>query len=133
MIPMNLVPAEMGTLLPLVGTQGQVTGFGAMATEPFEFPDKVQSMFQTVISIEECREMLGPLGSLLQTDHFCAINHMDQATACNFDEGNGFVVSHEGVNYVVGVLSFITNMCRPQYPVVYTKLQMYSSWINSYL
>lgn len=115
--------------VPVPNSEGYVTGFGATSTEPFIFPDLLQSMTQKVIPNEECHELLGDNGQLVTSNHFCAMNRDTNATSCTFDEGNGFIGENEGVQCVMGVLSFYINMCRPQFPVVYTRLRGYHDWI----
>lgn len=83
--------------------------------------------------MEECQRLLGDNGRLVTKDHFCAIDPDGLRTGCNFDQGGGFIVEYEGVRYLTGVMSLITNMCRPQFPIMYMRLQGYYSWLWDYV
>lgn len=110
---------------------GIVESFGIIGTEPMELADSLKVMTQTVIDNTECRSLLeGARSTLLMDSHFCAI---DAASACMFDSGYGFIVNQEGVNYLVGVLSLFTNMCRPQFPTMYTRVSDYTEFLEHYL
>lgn len=91
----------------------------------------LKTMTQAVITKEECQERLGTRSFILTDSHFCAIDLVNNATACNSDSGNGFVYENEfnGDSVLVGVTSLFTHMCRPQFPVLYTKISLYTEWI----
>lgn len=102
-------------------------------TEPWTFDYSLTYMHQTVIPNDECRTLLGSRASLLQDSHFCAMDRERNASACLYDTGAGFVVNENGINYVLGVLSVVSHMCRPQYPNLYTRVSEYKEWIEMYL
>lgn len=117
--------------VPLVLSAGQVSGFGAVATTPFEFPEEVLTIDQTVISNAECQARLGDNGHMVTVNHFCAIDRQGKTNACVHDEGAGFIAQDDGKTVLMGVLSFVTNMCRPEYPAVYLRVNDYRLWIDS--
>lgn len=112
------------------GLVGVVQGFGAIATEPFVLPITMKTMQQVVIAEESCRSMLGTREAVLPFTHFCAIDPDREAAACLYDNGNGFIGYADGIRYVFGVASIITNMCRPQFPVLYQPIASYNGWID---
>lgn len=109
---------------------GLVNGFGAISTEPFVLSNPMQTMNQVVIDEESCRTMLGSRESILPFTHFCAIDPNMEASACVHDNGNGFIGHIDEVPYVFGVMSIITNMCRPQFPVLYQPIGPFNGWID---
>lgn len=115
-------------------TEGLIVGFGMESTAPWRIPLIQNYMHQTEVSDSECRNLLGSRRGLLMSSHFCAMDRRTNASsACIYDNGAGFIVNEDGVNYVVGVLSLVTNMCRPQFPNMYTRVSDYTEWIEQYL
>lgn len=110
---------------------GFVNGFGAISTEPFVLSITMKTMNQVVIAEEHCRTMLGSREFVLPFTHFCAIDPTHEASACLYDNGNGFIGYVDDVPYVFGVMSIITNMCRPQFPVLYQPIGDFNAWIDS--
>lgn len=53
-----------------------------------------------------------------------------ESSMCLGDEGAGFIVEIDKVPTIVGVLSFVTNFCDPNYPAVYTQVSPYVDWIK---
>lgn len=115
------------------GTRGIIKGFGYTSTDLSAPAIVLKFMHQEVISQLECRSLLGSRGSILTDSHFCAIDRLEAASACVLDNGNGFVVVEDDVKYVIGILSIITNMCRPQFPAMYTRVNEYTGWIDDWL
>lgn len=114
--------------------EGLIVGFGMVSTAPWSIPIIQNYMHQTEVSDSECRNLLGSRRDLLMSSHFCAMDRRTNASsACIYDNGAGFIVNEDGVNYVVGVLSLVTNMCRPQFPNMYTRVSDYTEWIEQYL
>lgn len=93
----------------------------------------LQQMHQTVIKASECRSRLGTRSSILMDSHFCAMDQENLASGCIFDQGNGFIISEDGFNVIVGVLSLVTNMCRPQFPTIYTRVSDYIELIEHFV
>lgn len=117
----------------LEGIEGIIKGFGAISTEPISTSSVQKSMNQTVISDAICRNRLGTRSGVLTANHFCAIDEVNNASACMYDSGNAFVLTEDGTLYVAGVLSIVTNMCRPQFPALYTRVDSFIPWIEEYL
>lgn len=113
--------------------EGLIQGFGITDTQEMEMALILKNMIQTVIPDVECRDILRSRSGIWTETHFCAIDRVGNASACIFDEGNGFIVNREGVNYVVGVLSLITNMCRPEFPALFTRVSDYLGWIEYFM
>lgn len=117
---------------PLPGDQGIVRGCGATSTEPFKWPLSLRTSPQRVLPDEECKELLGDRGSVLSGSHFCAIDRETRTSLCTRDEGAGFVVEDDdGTLIVLGLASFISNMCNPDFPSAYTRVSPYITWIYS--
>lgn len=112
---------------------GLVQGFGYTDHALLEIAIILKNMVQIGIAKAECQDLLGSRSSIVTESHFCAIDRIDNASACVFDNGNGFIVNANNINYVVGVLSLVTNMCRPEFPALYTRVGDYTEWIDDYL
>lgn len=117
---------------PLKGNSGYIFGFGAKRTEPFEFTESILRAYQVVISDEQCRVMLGTRSHLLTQTHYCALDMIEFSSLCIGDIGNGMVfpdpVDH--LYHVLGVASVVTSMCRSQFPQLYTRVSLFTDWIE---
>lgn len=86
----------------------------------------------TRISDSDCREMLGDRSPLLseQNIQYCAIDPSRVASICHGDIGSSMTMVIDGELTLVGIVSLFTNMCSPNYPVLYTKVYRFSTWLN---
>lgn len=128
------LPAEWLDI-PHVDTEVFIHGFGYDSVEPsWNQVEIVQKSNQRVLSDLDCSSQLGPFGQALTSSHFCAKDIVDGSSICNKDIGGGLIVIDEfGQNVIVGVASFFTNMCRPEFPAVYTRVSPYGDWIRENL
>lgn len=104
-----------------------------ISTEPMIRLNFLKNMHQTQIENNECLNLLGSRRNVLMSSHFCALDRENDASGCIYDQGAGFIVTEDGINYVVGVLSLVTHMCRPQFPNMYTRVSDYTDWIQDTL
>lgn len=130
MTPMSLYKGEG---IPIERFHGEIQGFGMTGTEPMAPAIVLKAMNQSGVTNEECRTLLGSRASVLTDTHYCAIDRRGLSSACNFDQGNGYIMYVGTVPYVMGILSIFTNMCRPQFATLYTRVNDYIPWIEDTL
>lgn len=111
---------------------GDVVGFG-WTPEGLGWREQERKYtFQSSwISEEQCVEELGARAEVLSRFHFCAKDFFGVASVCHGDHGAGFVMYIDSLYYLTGVLSVFTNMCQPNYPAMYTRVALYSAWIDA--
>lgn len=106
-----------------------MAGFGLKQNEDRSWSlnfDKQIGSF-AVMSENACRSGLGDMRNLITGDHFCTDN-LDRM--CYGDIGNGITMIVDGVETLIGVVSIITNMCHPAFPVLFTEVEPYVEWIE---
>lgn len=126
----TIIPLPMAGNYPLVNEQGQVSGIG------MHFVDGEwvqQTAFQTAyfrrVTDSVCDNLLGDGISIPETTSFCAQDLDNGASICYGDLGAGLTVFIDEVNTLVGIVSIFTNMCHKDYPVIFTRVAPYTSWI----
>jgi secreted trypsin-like serine protease len=62
----------------------------------------------------------------------------ESTAPCNGDSGGALVIQRQGINYVRGIVSLSVPMendpgkaCNPDYPVLFTDVAKYRSWIKA--
>ncbi|CAG4965126.1 unnamed protein product [Colias eurytheme] len=81
-----------------------------------------------IINQETCRRNYNIISMTITQNMHCAGNPNTGGDFCEGDVGNPLV--HQ--NVLVGIASFRTPVCgRPNYPGIYTRINRYSSWIQS--
>ncbi|CAK1547338.1 unnamed protein product [Leptosia nina] len=102
-----------------------VSGWGQTKENPAEFPDKLQMLNVTAISVEECKNQLGKFIPIDETK-LCT-SKQEGTSACSGDSGGPLV---EGT-VLVGVASFVVTPCATfDYPDGYTRVFQYKDWIT---
>lgn len=116
---------------PLDGQIGFVRGYGAISTEPFEFPtrDNAQEAAQQVLNTDSCKLLLGDRADLVTESHFC-IQGYNETSMCFGDQGAGFVSNYNGEETLTGLVSIITNMCHSSSPDIVTNVALFVDWIE---
>ncbi|XP_031353251.1 phenoloxidase-activating factor 3-like [Photinus pyralis] len=82
-----------------------------------------------LLPLDTCRTVYNKAGKLLTTNHLCVSEDKNTFT-CQGDSGGPLMLSVRNQWEGVGVVSFGTSYCGPDYPVVYTKVSSYLDWIR---
>lgn len=128
-----VIPVALPTSLqstPMVGDVGVVSGFGlrkdAIRGWTLNFLKQTGSF--RVIDRRRCQDGLGEQQGVISETHFCTDN---ENRLCFGDFGSGLTVGEvNGVPVLMGIVSVITNMCHGTYPVLYTRVALYTQWIQ---
>lgn len=126
------LPSNNDELLGL----GRVSGFGLRfdADRGWVLNFDMQTATVTMMDEPECRSRLDQKQELVAASHICTDNG---PRMCFGHLGNGLTMqldsNDEGVETLVGVVSVITNMCHEHYPVMFTKVALYTEWIQEYI
>lgn len=117
---------------PPLATIGTVHGFGASSVIPFVFENinYGQLATQEVVDKDECKDKLIRQSEFISDANFCSQDHVHRSSLCVGDHGAGFVVDTDEEPTIIGVASFVTNMCNPDFPAVFTSVGPYVDWIN---
>lgn len=117
-----------GGSIPAVGDLGMAAGFGMKPDETrgWVLNFDMQSGYFKVIGDRQCRTALYEQQDVIASTHFCTDN---EDSLCYGDIGKGLIVEVGGVETLVGVVSVITNLCRVMYPVMHTRVDLYTEWI----
>ncbi|XP_072946386.1 elastase-1-like [Epargyreus clarus] len=132
--------------LPSGDVLGSVVGWGFDQTDSLS--SQLRQTFMPKIRDVTCIRM-NPLfyGNALNDKKFCA-GYANGTSACNGDSGGGFVVfvpdeardtspKAQGSWYVRGIVSLTVSrkdvaLCDPEYYVVFTDVEKYTTWINQH-
>ncbi|CAH3905670.1 chymotrypsin-2-like [Pieris brassicae] len=105
------------------GANVMVSGWGLTANKESAYPDKLQMLNRTALSIENCKDVLGDLPN---EKRLCTVPQRKGTSICIGDAGNPLVED----NAVVGVASFILFDCGSKYPDGYASVFAYKDWIK---
>lgn len=112
---------------PYFYEQGKVSGFGmALIGDQWLMQASLKTGYFYRIERNKCDFVLGH--EIAKTS-FCAQDQIYDSSICYGDNGSGFTVHINGINTLVGIVSIYTNMCNPDFPVVFTEVSSYSVWI----
>lgn len=124
----NPIPLSYVINPPFFYEQGLVSSFGMTLTgNEWVMQEKMQTGYFDRIERHRCDFVLG---HELPETSFCAQDITYGASLCYGDHGSGFTTYVNGVNSLVGVVSIFTNMCNRDFPVVFTEVARYASWIS---
>ena len=68
--------------------------------------------------------------SMLFAKDIRKINKSKKRDTYQGDSGNGLIYTYNDTNFIVGIVSFGLKTFKPMYPGVYTKVVLFSNWIN---
>lgn len=114
---------------PTIGQEGVIAGFG-LRQDPvrgWTLNFLKQTGVVRVMHRDYCKLRLEHRQELISPTHFCTDN---SPSICFGHIGNGLTVEIDKVETLVGVVSVITNMCYPRYPVMFTEVGLYLDWIR---
>ncbi|CAF4824110.1 unnamed protein product [Pieris macdunnoughi] len=105
------------------GANVMVSGWGLTDNKQNAYPDKLQVLNRTALSIENCKEVLGDMPN---EKRLCTVPQRKGTGICIGDAGNPLV---EG-KAIVGVASFVLFDCGSKYPDGYASVFAYKDWIK---
>jgi len=113
-----------------VGYQSTIQGFGVYSDAIGDVSEVKRYVAQIIMSNAEC--LWGPYASELCT------STIGRGGPCNGDSGGGLFIgdthNHNADRYVVGIVSFgALAGCELEYPVVFTRVTHYLSWIDQHI
>lgn len=110
------------------GTPTKVAGWGNMSRYFYFFPSLLQEALAPIIDRAVCNAP-SSYGGAVTSNMLCA-GYMDgRRDSCQGDSGGPLIVD----GTLVGIVSWGEGCGLENYPGVYTKVQNYASWIESYL
>jgi hypothetical protein len=118
------------------GDESWIAGWGNISTTGWNYPDALKEVDLRIIDFEVCNENYTSEGTPLTDNMFCS-GYMDGSKdSCQGDSGGPLIVPDALSYKLAGIVSFggsLTQSCgAPDYPGVYTKVQNYIDWIESY-
>ncbi|OCT59126.1 serine protease 27 [Xenopus laevis] len=130
---------SVGLTLP-TGLQCWVTGWGNIASNvTLPDPNTLQEVAVPLIGSEKCNTLfqvpspLDPNTYVISNDMLCAGYINGGKDSCQGDSGGPLVCAEANHWYLVGVVSFGVGCGQPNRPGVYTRLNAYLGWIESYV
>lgn len=112
-----------------------VAGWGLTSVDTESFPDELRDALVPIINTSTCNTSDSYDGALDNTQ-ICA-GYMDGLKdSCQGDSGGPLIVQNNGIYELAGIVSYggsDTQACgAANFPGVYTNVQSFSSWINTY-
>ncbi|KAM7362719.1 chymotrypsin-1-like [Cochliomyia hominivorax] len=89
------------------------------------YPKELQKLEYHTISNEMCKRSMDTLSET----EICALERFGKG-ACNGDSGGPLVMNKSGKLKQVGVVSYGTSFCASNKPDVYTRVSLFSDWIQ---
>ena len=113
-------------------TQTKVAGWGNMSTSPYSFnnvfPSNLMEARVPIVSTSLCNSSFSYNGTIT-SNMICAGYMKSTKDSCQGDSGGPLIVN----NTLVGIVSWGNGCARDNFPGVYTKIQNYKVWIESYV
>jgi secreted trypsin-like serine protease len=117
----------------LLGLLATVVGFGDTVYKGF-FSQTLQQIQVPIVSNRECAQSYAnadrrkmPIG--IQECMICAGSQYDGRDACQGDSGGPMTVTINGIDFLIGVISFGHKCGSNGFPGVYTNVAYYRKWI----
>ncbi|XP_013408472.1 hemicentin-1-like [Lingula anatina] len=126
----KITPVCIPTKDVTAGTKCVATGWG-VTSESGSRPDLLQQVVLSVVARSTCR-LRSYIGSFIKDTMICAGGE-DGKDACNGDSGGPLVCLEDGRFILQGVTSFGIGCGRPMKPGVYTRVALYSEWIQRHI
>jgi trypsin len=113
-------------------TQTKVAGWGNMSTSPYSFdrvfPSNLMEALVPIVSTSLCNSSISYDGTIT-SNMICAGYMKSTRDSCQGDSGGPLIVN----NTLVGIVSWGNGCAKDNFPGVYTKIQNYKGWIESYV
>ncbi|MBN2894899.1 MAG: serine protease [Campylobacterales bacterium] len=131
--PINSIdPIRLSTSLPANGTTMEAAGWGNISIKTDIYPDELREVMLPVIPFDTCNASY----QALTPNMFCAGYMQGGKDTCQGDSGGPLIVAKGEIFYLGGIVSFggsDTQACgAANYPGVYTRVNNYIDWIESY-
>ncbi|KAJ6643523.1 Serine protease filzig [Pseudolycoriella hygida] len=123
---LNIIRVSMANVE--AGVTGTVTGYGFTSKQTMGMASlQPMSVNQTVTIACDFKNYEAA------TSHFCAIDQVTLGIVCPGDNGAGLYVKNtsSGENELIGVVSRIIKGCSKADYTAYTRLSLFSTWINA--
>lgn len=120
------MPNPSQSNLPLIHSDGRVTGFGFTSTTG-EFASDLKAAFQRVADSETCTTAFPHMTSFANRV-FCS--ELSPNTVCAGDQGSAYAVDVAFRPVLMGICSFASSECDDTHPAVYVRVNEYREWIQ---
>lgn len=128
----TIEPIRLSTSLPPNGTTMEAAGWGNISIKTDIYPDELREVTLPVIPFDTCNASY----QTLTQNMFCAGYMQGGKDTCQGDSGGPLITLKGTTPYLGGIVSFggsDTQPCgAPAYPGVYTRVNNYIDWIESY-
>jgi len=125
----NVSPIAYDTVHLLIsGIQTKVAGWGNMSTVNDIYPNDLRAALTPIVDFNQCNASNSYDGELTQ-NMICAGYFESNRDSCYGDSGGPLIVD----NTLVGIVSWGGDCAEDGFPGVYTKVQNYTSWIETYV
>jgi len=128
------IPDEELTSDKLLGFKATVVGFGDTVYRGF-LSQKLQQIEVDIVSNDECAQTYAnkdkhkiPIG--IQECMICANSQYKGRDACQGDSGGPMTVRMNGIDFLIGIVSFGHKCGVDGFPGVYTNVVYYQKWIS---
>ncbi len=133
----NIEPLELSKqrTAELVDLDAIVMGWGAIEFDDISDPLYPASLNDVVVPIVSRATCNGPFSyrGAIQPTQICAGLVEGGRDSCVGDSGGPLIVSLDGVQQQVGVVSFGNGCAEPNFYGVYTNIPFYIDWINNFV
>ncbi|KAI9554696.1 hypothetical protein GHT06_019972 [Daphnia sinensis] len=133
--PVNYVKEISPVCLPAPGTtdtyvdeEAAIIGWGSLKNENGPFPGVLQQATTKIISNADCQASYDSIGVTIEDSMICAI--VPDISSCYYDSGAPLLVKLSTGRWIqVGIDSFGVECASPDFPIVYTRVTSFSTWI----
>ncbi|XP_073977249.1 chymotrypsin-1-like [Rhodnius prolixus] len=111
--------------------QARISGWGKVHDSDTKAQANLQTAKVTVMPFWQCRIYFSIMYYELDDSQICTL--YQGSGTCNGDSGGGLVIEEEdGIETIIGIVSFGTQLCESGSPGVYTNVGAYLSWISQH-
>jgi len=129
----NITPVILDHTSPLIaGLESWVAGWGTMTSGVNDSPDILMQVSTPIIDFDTCNTSYTSLGYPLTSNMLCAGYMEGGKDSCQGDSGGPLISDNNGEWVQSGIVSWGVGCAEPEQPGVYTKVQNYLPWIESY-
>ncbi|GFS94162.1 trypsin, partial [Nephila pilipes] len=107
-----------------------IAGWGKYEITGLEGPQMLREGIMKEVPVEKCMRVFLP--NKIKYQYQCAVGTSE--TSCTGDSGTPNFIKIENNFYILGIVSHGLNfLCKPKYPVVFTKVLYFLKWIKEYV
>lgn len=126
----NIKPVILDRSSPLeAGLESWTAGWGTMTSNELDFPDDLMEVMLPIVSQTAC---VTAYSDSITNNMFCAGYLDGTKDTCQGDSGGPLISDSNGHWEQAGIVSFGEGCAESGYPGVYSKVQNYIPWIESY-